>query len=236
MFPLAVLSIRPSTHWMPCIRNGEYVPAQAWLTGVLPSDRVVMLSDILILSEEEEEREGGEGLLFSTSCLWRKSRQARWILQVAIERRHINAGMDEHSSSSIWCSFWISKTLSSRWVSSLETFFVLFFKKVFSFKSKLHYLQFATVLARDPFKWNNADSIFIYFFTSVDSLYELWNFDLIIFVGITFRGEKNCTVFHKRKVKRQEKSHLILNVRLGTADLEEPRIQRALVFIGHNQD
>lgn len=195
MFPLAVLSIRPSTHWMPCIRNGEYVPAQAWLTGVLPSDRVVMLIDILILSEEEEEREGGEGLLFSTSCLWRKSRQARWILQVAIERRHINTGMDEHSSSSIWCSFWISKTLSSRWVSSLENQLSFFcFLKVFSFKSKLHYLQFATVLACDPFKWNNANSIF-FFFTSVDSLYELWNFDLIIFVGITFRGEKTAQYF-----------------------------------------
>lgn len=50
------------------------------LTGVLPSDRVIMLMDVLILSEEEE-REGGEGLLFSTSCLWRKSRQARWMLQ-----------------------------------------------------------------------------------------------------------------------------------------------------------
>lgn len=49
------------------------------LTGVLPSDRVVMLIDMLIFSEEEE-REGGEGLLFSTSCLWRKSRHARWIL------------------------------------------------------------------------------------------------------------------------------------------------------------
>lgn len=51
------------------------------LTGVLPSERVAMLMDVLILSEEEEEREGGEGLLFSASCLWRKSRQARWMLQ-----------------------------------------------------------------------------------------------------------------------------------------------------------
>ena len=45
---------------------------------MLPTDRVVMLIDVLILSDED--REGGEGLLFSTSCLCRKSRQARWML------------------------------------------------------------------------------------------------------------------------------------------------------------
>lgn len=59
----------------------------AWLTGVLPSDRVNMLIDMLILSEEE--RDGGEGLLFSTSCRCRKSRQARWILHVKDKERFI---------------------------------------------------------------------------------------------------------------------------------------------------
>ena len=65
-----------------------------WLTGVLPSDRVVMLIDMLILSEEE--REGGEGLLFSASCLWRKSRQARWILHVETTCKH-KASVVKHS-------------------------------------------------------------------------------------------------------------------------------------------
>lgn len=58
----------------------KHVGGRTRLTGVLPSDRVVMLIDMLILSQDEEEREGGEGLLFSTSCLWRKSRHARWML------------------------------------------------------------------------------------------------------------------------------------------------------------
>ncbi len=54
------------------------------LTGVLPSDRVVMLMDALILSED---REGGEGLLFSRiSCVCRKSRQSCWMLMDNISK------------------------------------------------------------------------------------------------------------------------------------------------------
>lgn len=67
----------------------EFIIVWMRLTGVLPSDRVVMLIDMLIFSDEEE-REGGEGLLFSNSCLWRKSRHARWILQTVLRRAHRN--------------------------------------------------------------------------------------------------------------------------------------------------
>lgn len=54
----------------------------AALTGVLLSEKVFMLMDLLILSED---REGGEGLRLS-SCSWcrswrcRYSRHARWML------------------------------------------------------------------------------------------------------------------------------------------------------------
>lgn len=65
------------------------VRGRTTLTGVLPSDRVVMLMDVLILSQDEEEREGGEGLLFSTSCLCRKSRHARWMLHVGDGTRNM---------------------------------------------------------------------------------------------------------------------------------------------------
>lgn len=57
-----------------------------------------MLMDVLILSEEEE-REGGEGLRFSVSCLCRKSRQARWMLQT----RCINTSTDERFRDSQGC-------------------------------------------------------------------------------------------------------------------------------------
>lgn len=70
------------------------------LTGVLPSDRVVMLIDMLILSQDEEEREGGEGLRFSTSCLWRKSRHARWMLRLgegAKKKKQDLVKFDAHS-------------------------------------------------------------------------------------------------------------------------------------------
>lgn len=51
------------------------------LTGVQPSDRVVMLTEVLILSEEESER--GEGLRFSRiSCPCRNSCQAGWTLSI----------------------------------------------------------------------------------------------------------------------------------------------------------
>ncbi len=61
---------------------------RAGLTGVLPSDRVVMLIDALSLSED---REGGEGLLFSRiSCVCRKSRQSCWILMDNISKDMID--------------------------------------------------------------------------------------------------------------------------------------------------
>lgn len=53
---------------------------------------------VLILSEEEES-EGGEGLRFSVSCLWRKSRQVRWMLQT----RCMNTSTDEYFRVSQVC-------------------------------------------------------------------------------------------------------------------------------------
>ena len=48
------------------------------LTGVLLSEKVFMLTELLSLSEDTE---GGDGLLFSTgSCRCRYSRHARWML------------------------------------------------------------------------------------------------------------------------------------------------------------
>lgn len=61
---------------------------RAGLTGVLPSDRVAMLMDVLILSED---REGGEGLLFSRiSCVCRKSCQSCWILTTCARVRYLH--------------------------------------------------------------------------------------------------------------------------------------------------
>lgn len=63
--------------------KSEKMGPNAVLTGVLLSEKVFMLMDLLILSEE---RDGGEGLRLSScswcgrSWRWRYSRHARWML------------------------------------------------------------------------------------------------------------------------------------------------------------
>lgn len=74
------------------------------LTGVLLSEKVFMLMDLLILSEE---RDGGEGLRLS-SCSWAGrswrcwySRHARWILR-QIPRQGVEGGCSNKKDLKIY--------------------------------------------------------------------------------------------------------------------------------------
>lgn len=83
---------------------------RAGLTGVLPSDRVAMLMDVLILSED---REGGEGLLFSRiSCVCRKSCQSCWILRVDMRKSELFTRVNDNKIHIITDNNEIQKTIN----------------------------------------------------------------------------------------------------------------------------